>query len=404
MKHFSLHKSLNRRDFLLNTLLMTGMAGLPAPLWAKKNLLEMNEQPPALKIGYLPIADATALLVADAHGYFAEQGLEVASLTKVSSWAQLVRGFFTQQFNVVHFLKPIPIWLRYNHQVPVKIMLWAHINGSAIVVGKHAHIQSVNELAGKQVAVPYWYSMHNILLQMVLRNVGLKPVIKNRDATLAANEVNLRLLPPPLMPEALIAKTIDAYIVAEPLNAKGEIVAGAKVLRFTGDIWKNHPCCVICMNENLVARYPVWTQKIVNALVQAEIYAQNNKEEVAHTLSLAGKQYIPAPTPILKRAILKYDQETYGAAVLHANEWHNGRIDFSPWPYPSATGLLIEAMNKTLVTSDATFLQQLDPTFVIDDLVDYRFVKIAMEKYPGWQNGLAIDTKNPFQREEVIVF
>jgi NitT/TauT family transport system substrate-binding protein len=411
MKHLSLKNNLNRRDFLLDTLLMSGMAGLSLPLWAD-SLVNMsvtsseseNKEPPPLKIGYLPIADATALLVADAYGYFAEQGLNVTSLTKVSSWAQLVRGFFTQQFNLVHFLKPIPIWLRYNHRVPIKIMLWAHINGSAIVVGKHLKIQSVIDLAGKQIAVPYWYSMHNILLQMVLRNVGLKPVIKNKDEPLAANEVNLRLLPPPIMPEALIAKAIDAYIVAEPLNAKGEIVAGAKILRFTGDIWKNHPCCVICMNESLVTHYPVWTQKIVNALVQAQIYAQNNKEEVAYTLSLAGKQYIPAPEPILKRAILKYDVDTYGSAILHANDWHNGRIDFSPWPYPSATRLLVEAMKQTLVTSDATFLQQLEPAFVVDDLVDYHFVKIAMENYQGWKNGLDIDIDNPFQREEVIVF
>ncbi|RKZ93765.1 MAG: ABC transporter substrate-binding protein [Candidatus Parabeggiatoa sp. nov. 1] len=391
---------LNRRDFLLNALATpaTGLA-LPNQVWAKNVLDDESE---ILQIGYLPIADATALLVAHAYGYFEQEGLKVAPPTRVSSWAQLVRYFFIGQFNLVHFLKPIPIWLRYNHKIPVKIMAWAHINGSAIVVGKHTHIQSFSDLAGKQIAVPHWYSVHNILLQLALRHVLLKPVLKHKDEPLAKDEVNLRLLPPPVMPDALMARTIDAYIVAEPLNAKGEWVAGARMLRFTGDIWKNHPCCVVCMNENTVKAKPLFTQKVINAIVRAQVYAQQNKEEVAHTLSQEGKNYIPVSAQVLKHAMLSYDTRTYTGAILHQAAWGNGRIDFSPWPYPSATRFLVKAMKQTLVTSNTTFLKGLDPEFVVKDLVDYHFVKVAMEKYLGWETAPGVDVNNPFGREEII--
>ncbi|GEP03584.1 hypothetical protein MOX02_16220 [Methylobacterium oxalidis] len=41
-----------------------------------------------VRIGYLPITDATALLVAHAKGYFEEAGLKVAEPTPVRSWSR----------------------------------------------------------------------------------------------------------------------------------------------------------------------------------------------------------------------------------------------------------------------------------------------------------------------------
>ena len=79
------------------------------------------------------------------------------------------------------------------------------------------------ELGGKTLAVPFWYSMHNIVLQMALREAGLTPVIKGEGEAVGAKEVNLQILQPPDMPPALAAKKIDGYIVAEPFNALGEL-------------------------------------------------------------------------------------------------------------------------------------------------------------------------------------
>ncbi len=393
---------MSRRDFLQNILATGGLMatglGLPRHGWTQTNHAEV------IKIGYLPIADATALLIAHAKGYFQAEGLTVAPPTMVPSWTQLIQGFFTKKYNLVHFLNPIPIWLRYNQKIPIKIMSWAHLNGSAIVVGNHISAHSFTDLAGKQIAIPYWYSMHNILLQMALRHVGLKPVVKPHYEKLAAAEVNLRVLPPPLMVWALQARNIDAYIVAEPINAKGELQAGATILRFTGDIWKNHPCCVICMNENTVTAQPEWTQKIMNALVKAQAYAQQHKAESAIILSQAGNNYIPVTANVLKRAMLTYDTQTYGTnqAILHP-EWGNGRIDFSPWPYPSATRLLIENLQQTVIGNrDTAFIQQLEPDFVVHDLVDYHFVKVAMQKHA--HSDLADRSfEDSLNREEVVI-
>ena len=325
----------------------------------------------------------------------------VAGLLPVRSWSALIEAFAAGRVNVVHFLKPIPVWMRYNNKFPVKLLAWAHTNGSGLVVGPHTTVREFKDLGGARIAVPFWYSMHNVVLQFGLRQVGLEPVIKPDGAPVAPNEVALQILPPPEMPPALAAKKIDGYIVAEPFNALGELRVGARMLRFTGDIWKNHPCCVVAVHERDTQERPEWAQKITNAIVKAQIFASKNKPEVARLLSREGNNYLPVPNEVVLKAMTDYGAEYDGNAIRH-REWANGRIDFQPWPYPSATKLIVEAMGKTVVEGDTTFLRGLDPDFVAKDLYDYRFVQAALKRYPDWIDDPSVDRASPFAREEIL--
>ncbi|RLK50784.1 NitT/TauT family transport system substrate-binding protein [Alkalispirillum mobile] len=389
-----------RRRFLLDSLAAGGLAatlGLPGVLNTA-----MARTDDVVRIGYLPITDATPLLVAHNRGYFEDEGLEVAQPELIRGWSPLVEGFTRGRYNLVHLLKPIPVWMRYNNNFPVKIMAWAHTNGSAVLMSQASGAKEFADLGGTQIAVPFWYSVHNVLLQMALRQAGLEPVIQDQSAELAPNQVNLAIMPPADMPPALAAGRIDGFTVAEPFNAAGELLANGSLLRFTGDIWKNHPCCVLCMNEQQVEANPERTQKVLNALVRAELYAQQNKAETAEMLSRDGEGYLPMPANVVRRAMTHYDTDYYDEphAIRHA-EWGVGRIDFSPYPFPSATRELVRAMNKTLVGGDKTFLEDLDPDYVANDLVDDRFVRRALEKYPD-AHPLDLSGENPWEREEEI--
>ena len=354
-----------------------------------------------VRIGYLPITDATALLVAHAKGFFEDQGLKVAGPVLVRSWSALVEGFVARKFNLVHLLKPIPVWMRYNNRVPVKVLAWAHTNGSGVVVGGDTGIADFGDLGGRRVAVPYWYSMHNIVLQYALRQSGLTPVITSE--TPGPNEVALQILPPPEMPAALAGRKIDGYIVAEPFNALGELRANARMLRFTGDIWKNHPCCVITAHESDTEERPEWVQKMVNAVVKAQIHASANKDEVAELISKDGNGLLPMPANVIRKAMTDYGDAYEQIGAIQHRDWNVGRIDFQPWPYPSATRLIVDAMNETVVEGDTTFLEGLDPDFVTDDLVDYRFVRASLEAEPDWVPDPNIEAADPFARTETLV-
>jgi NitT/TauT family transport system substrate-binding protein len=392
-------EGVTRRD-TLDYLARGGLAALMATSTFKAARAEPTDD--VVRIGYLPITDATALLVAHAKGYFEDAGLKVAPPTLIRSWSALAEGFAAGKFNITHLLKPVPVWMRYNNKYPVKILAWGHTNGSGLVVGGDTGIKSFADLGGKRIAVPYWYSMHNIVLQFALRQSNVVPVIKSGNADIAANECALQVLPPPDMPTGLAARKIHGYIVAEPFNALGELRAGARMLRFTGDIWKNHPCCVICTQEANTKERPEWTQKVVDALVRATIFASQNKEEVAKLLSRDGKGYLPTPSDAVVKSMTDYGPDYEKTGAIRHRQWHNGRIDFQPWPYPSATRLIVDAMNKTVVEGDTTFLKGLDPDFVANDLVDYRFIKSALERFPDWKNDPSVDKATPYERKELL--
>jgi NitT/TauT family transport system substrate-binding protein len=383
-------------DLLAGGGLAAALGGLAGPARAAEDEV--------VRIGYLPITDAAALLVAHGMGFFEQEGLKSEPPTLLRGWAPLAESFAAGKFNLVHLLKPIPVWMRYNNRVPVKIVAWGHTNGSGLVVGGATGIASFADLGGRQIAVPFWYSMHNVVLQLAIRAAGLTPVIKPQGEALARTEVNLQVLQPPEMPAALAAGKIDGYIVAEPFDALGELKAGGRILRFTGDIWKNHPCCVITMHEADTVQRPEWSQKVVNAVVKAQAYAAANKREVARLISQDGKGYLPMPAAVIERAMTHYDDPEYDklGANRHRQAWGNGRIDFQPWPYPSATRLIVEAMGRTVVSGDKTFLDRLDPDFVVKDLVNYDFVRRALPLFPDWAKGSGADGADPYSRVEVI--
>lgn len=129
-----------------------------------------------VRIGYLPITDAAPLLLAHAKGYYQQQGLEADQPTMFRSWSQISEALQARQVDVVHLLMPISIWMRFGQQVPVKLVAWDHVNGSALTVAEQ--IERVEDLAGKTLAVPFWYSIHNVLIQMLLERAGLQPILR----------------------------------------------------------------------------------------------------------------------------------------------------------------------------------------------------------------------------------
>jgi NitT/TauT family transport system substrate-binding protein len=404
-----LGSSVSRRSMLKGLAALGGMAGLnglmssSAFAQGKKFTKPFD---PVLKIGYIPITDAATLLVAHEMGFFAKEGIKSEPPTLIRGWSPLVEAFSAQRFNLTHMLIPVPIYMRYNNKFPVKITAWNHTNGSGIIVSKKAGIKTLKDFGGKQFAVPYWYSIHNIIGQKLLRDAGITPVIRPQNAKLASNECNFLVLNPPDMPPALAAGQIDAYVVAEPFNALGELRAGGEMFRFTGDVWKGHPCCVVIMHEDdaMDPARAAWAQGVHNAIVAAQLHLTNNRQAMAEMLSRDGKKYLPFPKEVVERAIMSYSVPDYSnpPAIKHP-EWEQSRINFQGWPFPSATRQVVTEMKQTLVGGDLDFLNDLTPEFVEKDLVHYTYIKNALNKNPKWKLDKSVPQKgDPFTRTEVI--
>jgi NitT/TauT family transport system substrate-binding protein len=387
----------SRRDIVRLSALLTAAGALPL-LDTFQARAQSPDEP--LKIGYLPITDATPLLIAHANGLFGAEGVKAEKPVLFRSWAQLAEAFISGQVNAVHVLSPIAVWARYSSKVPAKIVAWNHTAGSALTVGKDVH--SVKDLGGKIVAIPFWYSIHNVVLQELLRANGLTPVAKK--ASLAPNEVGLIVQSPSDMLPALATKQIAGYIVAEPFNAAGEALGVGKILRFTGDVWRDHACCVVLLHERNLKDRPDWSQKVVNAIVKAQIWTRANRSETARILSKDGpNKYTPHPVKVLEKVLAPKEEDVAAyvasGAIIH-KDWREQRIDFQPYPYPSYTETLVRLLRKTLIEGDKTFLDSLDPAFAAEDLVDDSFVKKAIEANGGIS---AFGVPNSYERKELIV-
>lgn len=390
---------LTRRDMLR----LSALAGaaVAAPFLSAGDAMAQgfkgDDQP--VKIGYLPITDATPLLIAHARGLFDKEGLRAEAPRMFRSWAQIVEAFVSGQVNVIHLLTPATLWVRYGSKFPAKIAAWNHINGSALTV--LPEIGRIQDLGGRTVAVPFWYSIHNVLLQDMLRAEGLTAVTRGANGSIAAKEVNLVVLAPAEMVSALAARSIAGFIVAEPFNAAAEIAGVGKVLRFSGDVWKDHACCVTFLAERDIAEKPQWSQRVTNAIVKAQLWTRDNRLDAARLLSNASeRRYTPHPQQTLAKVLAATDYASYEASgVVRHKGWTQRRIDFQPYPFASYTEQLVRAVQGTKVEGDNAFLRTLDAKFVARDLVDDRFVRKAIEGVGGPQVfGVAAD----YTRRETI--
>ncbi len=327
-----------------------------------------------LRIGYLPITDAAPLLLAHSAALYPAGLVSSAKPVLFRSWAALGEAFVTGKVDVVHLLMPMAVQLRYALGGRVRVLGWNHTNGSALTVAPH--IKDLADLAGAQVAIPFWWSIHNIVLQQLLRAHGLRPVVR-RSASRAARTVELIVMSPSDMVPALANRSIGGYVVADPFNAVAQIKKIGRIHTFLGDVWRDHACCVLITRDDVIAQRPNAIQQVTDAVVGAQLLLNDDRAKAAK--ALGGGHYLPQPVPAVQLA-LTYPDPPY--PLVHP-DWQPQRLGFTPFPFASFTHRLVEAMGETVIDGDRRFLDGLDPARVHADLVDDQFVRSALAQHGG---------------------
>ncbi len=348
---------------------VTGFGELPA------SAATWSEKLGTLKIGYLPITDASPLLIAHGKEYFKAKGITTAKPTLFRSWPSIAEAFAAKQVDVVHLLMPLALQLKFQAKQDIKVIAWNHTDGSALTVAKS--INAVSDLAGKTVAIPFWYSIHNVILQQILRKNGLK-AITSGDASASKKEVKLIVLAPADMPAALASGKVSGFIVAEPFNALAEVNGIGKVLRFSGDVWRDHACCVTVIRGDLIKNNPEAAQAIVDSIAKAQLWLNSNRSSAGTYLGA----YLPQAPAAITKAINDYGTAYNGTAIQHP-EWKNDRIGFQPFPYPSYTSELVKQLGLTTVDGDSSWLKKINLKTVHNDLVNSALVESSIKRLGG---------------------
>jgi NitT/TauT family transport system substrate-binding protein len=126
-------------------------------------------------------------------------------------------------------------------------------------------------------------------LRKVLTEKGIDP---NRDLKIID-------MAPPEMVVALATGRIHGYIVAEPFGAQAEAQKVGKILALSKDIWHNHICCVLNVQEKLVQKYPGELQELVAGYLRTADFIEANPVQAAkESLKILGQK-----TEIVERVL-----------------------------------------------------------------------------------------------------
>jgi nitrate/nitrite transport system ATP-binding protein len=260
----------------------------PAVAIARHGLEKIN-----LDIGFIPLTDCAPLVIAKEKGFFAAQGLENVTLSREPSWKAITEGIRDQRLDAAQMVAAMPLAMTLGMggaaSLPMVIAMVLSRNGDAITLSKKLAEQGVRNLADLKALVEqtpdqvhtfgmvHPASMHNLLLRYWLASGGIDP----------DQDVNLTMIPPPLMVSNLEQGNIDGYCVGAPWNSMAVNENLGFVAATDLDIWPGHPEKVLGVREDWAQKYPKTHIAMVKALLHACEYCDDrrNREEVLTILA-----------------------------------------------------------------------------------------------------------------------
>ena len=236
-----------------------------------------------MKIGHIQITDHLALGVLIHQirtGQVKPRYFELEAQC-MPGWNPVQKSLESGDIDGAFVLAPIAMDL-FGFDVPIKMILMAHKNGSIFVRSKETEFYDFESLKEfykyKVVNIPHKMSIHNILAHKFLTEMGLKPGVAGKPGV----NVRFEVVPPVNMPEIMKEnEMVGGFIVAEPIGSNA-ITSGIAELEFiSGTAWNDHPCCIVTMRDEFIDQYPDAVYEFTALLVQAGEYVEKNKDEAA---------------------------------------------------------------------------------------------------------------------------
>jgi chemotaxis signal transduction protein/ABC-type nitrate/sulfonate/bicarbonate transport system substrate-binding protein/AmiR/NasT family two-component response regulator len=236
---------------------------------------------PRLTVAHIQITDHLTLGVLKNH-------IEINKVTPqhfaletkcMPSWNPVQQALEKGEVDAAFILAPIAMDL-FSYQVPIKLVLFAHKNGSIAVRDKKegTSLSIQDSFRGKTFYIPHILSIHHMLMSMFLREIGLNPGLAGHEGV----DVFFEVVPPVRMPEFL-ANNPEAcgFTVAEPMGTKSIAAGTGKLLYLSGEMWEYHPCCVVVFREEFINSFPDAVQEFTNLLVQSGQFIYKFPEKAA---------------------------------------------------------------------------------------------------------------------------
>lgn len=271
--------------------------------------------------GFLPLTDSAILVVAKEKGFAEEEGIAL-KLARETSWANIRDRLAVEQFEIAHSLAPMPIAANLG-LTPFDTKLIAPmalgLGGNAITVSNAVFdaMAATGDIASQparqvglalaqivkarrengqkplQFGVVHPFSAHNFELRYWLAGVGIQP----------DKDIDIVVLPPVLMADALISGQIDGFCVGEPWNSVAVAKSAGKIATTKSAIWASSPEKVLAVNAIWAERNGSAMQALLRAFYAASIWCSEAEhvEELAELL--AKSTYLDQPVSTILPAL-----------------------------------------------------------------------------------------------------
>lgn len=254
-----------------------------------------------IKLGYIALTDAAALIVAKEKGLFDKHGLPEVEVSKQASWGatrdNLVLGGAANGIDGAHILSPLPYLMhtgkvtQNNKPVPMAILARLNLDSQGISVAadyagtgveldasKLKEAFAKKKAAGNEVKVAMTFpgGTHDLWVRYWLAAGGIDP---NKD-------VSTIVVPPPQMVANMKVGNMDAFCVGEPWNEQLVNQGIGFTACTTGELWKHHPEKALGLRADWVESNPNAAKALLMAVMEAQQWADKmeNKEEMADIL------------------------------------------------------------------------------------------------------------------------
>jgi NitT/TauT family transport system substrate-binding protein len=230
----------------------------------------------SLMVGYLPVTCHLTCPVTS----FATKTTTTSTRfdsQRFSEFPTVVEALKARKIDATFLLAPLAMVLR-EQGVPVHIVYLGHRDGSTVIVRKDSPAKRLRDLKGAVFARPSRFSNQYLVIIKLMEDEGMSP-----------GDLTFVDLPPPDMPAALAAGSIDAYFVGEPFAAKAELNGTGRVLYYAKDIWPRFVSCVLVVRDELIRDRPEVVRDLVRGIAESGEWAEGHRLEAARLA--ARKEY-----------------------------------------------------------------------------------------------------------------
>jgi len=305
-----------------------------------------------VRAGFIPLLDCAPLVIARERGFDQQYGFSFQIHREVS-WANIRDKLDVGVFDCAHMLAPMTVAATLGlgrAAEPVMAPMSLSLNGNAITVSRAlydemraanagavrdggmaaakaiATVVKVRGEAGREpltLGMVYPFSCHNYDLRVWLASAGVDP----------DNDVNLVVVPPPLLAESLKAGRVDGFCVGQPWNSVAVSEGDGVIVATKNALWPNSPEKVLGVRETWAGENPALLSDAMRALAAAcqWLDVPENRREAASIL--AQPRYVGLPEEILLRPLtghLKRGGEESDIVDPDAVVFHRHEANF-PW-------------------------------------------------------------------------